>query len=90
MAVQLLMNLVGAIFDVFDAILPDIELDVSAELSEFADVVAGGIAWINGVLPLAELLDAIDWVLVVYLPFVLVFHLVKWIYAHLPVVGGGS
>lgn len=90
MIIELLLSVIGALLSGLDAIIPDVPVPFEDELSDFAAFVGGNLGGLNTFLPITEIGVALVWALTVYLPFVVSFCVVRWIFAHVPYVGGGG
>lgn len=90
MIIEALLAIVLLILQGLGAVLPDVPISFEDELADFADFVGANLGGLNGFLPITETAVAITYALTVYLPFAVAFVTVRWIYAHIPVVGKGN
>jgi len=90
MIVQGLLNVVGLIFAGLAAALPDVDFPFAGSLEDFAVTVGQYANGLDGFLPVSEMAVAVTWALTVYLPFVVTFVIVRWVFQHVPQIGGKS
>lgn len=88
MIVEALLSVVGFILSALDAIVPDVPVPFSSELSSFATFIGSNLGGLNEFLPIVEIGVVLGWALTVYLPFVVTYVVVRWVFAHVPQVGG--
>jgi len=85
--VELFASAVLGLVDALVGLLPTVSFPFASTLSDFADFIGSQLAGLNSFLPISEVAVPIGWALTVYLPFVLTFLLVRWVYSLIPVVG---
>jgi hypothetical protein len=81
---------VAAVFGVLDAVIglvPAVTFSFGSTLEDFADIIGSQLGGLDSFLPISEMAPVVVWAFTVYLPFVLVFYTVRWIYSKIPVVG---
>lgn len=88
MIVELLLTVVGALVSALGAIIPDVPMPFSDELSDFAVFVGSTLGGLNAFLPITEVAVVVGWALTVYLPFVITYVSIRWIVSHVPAIGG--
>jgi len=86
MLIEALLWVLGGALRAMAAILPDVDFPFSAELSSFATTIGQYLRGLDGFLPVSEYVVFLGWVLSVYLPFVVGFYVVRFIYSHIPVI----
>lgn len=90
MVVKLIYLVVEGIMGLLDSIVPDIDLDEYIADAESGATWAGSmVGFLSPVLPVSTLADFAAWMVATYLPCWLLFVTVRWVYAHLPVIGNG-
>lgn len=87
MIVDRLLDLIGLFVDALTALLPSADLPYAEELVSIAAVVNGHMLMFDGVLPSSELLFFYRWVFTVFLPPYLLYVMIRWVWAHVPVLG---
>lgn len=87
MIVELFVGAVIGLVEGLVGLLPTVSLPFADTLSDFAELIGSQLGGLNSFLPISEAASVIGWALTVYLPFVLTFLLVRWVYSMLPVVG---
>jgi len=85
--VEAVVSAVLGVIDMLVGLLPQITFTYAATLESFAEIIGSQLGGLNNILPIAELAGPIAWALTVYLPFVIVFYLVRWVYSKIPVIG---
>lgn len=85
----ILVGVLGALTTLLETI-PDATLPVGTYPAQFAEAIGGALGGLDGFLPISEMAVVVGWVLATYVPVVLTYHLVLWIYTHLPVIGNGG
>lgn len=83
-----LLSVVGFILAGLDAIIPDVPIPFETELDAFAVFVGANLGGLNAFLPVVEVGVVLGWALTVYLPFVVSFTIVRWVFSHVPQIGG--
>lgn len=68
-------------------LLPDLDIPFQSELDSFGAQIGSTVGGLNGFIPISEAIVPVQWAMTVYLPFVLSFYMVRWVYARIPVVG---
>lgn len=86
--IELLLDGVYGLLYLISTIFPDVAFPWDDELSDFAVLIGGHLGVVNDVFPVAELLVVISWAAATLLPVVATFLVVRWAYAHLPMIGG--
>lgn len=87
MIVDLFINVcVGAVTAVV-GLIPQGTLSFSTTLDNFANYLGSQLNGLNNIIPITEVKGPITAALGVYVPFVIVFYTVRWIYSKIPVVG---
>jgi len=88
-----LLSLLGALLDAIASVLPSVEdlpwSGATTSISNWLESVGGMAGPFDHWIPLAEIFDVMDWMVTYYLPVVVTYLTVRWVYAHLPVVGKG-
>lgn len=69
------------------SLLPSFTVPFADELQDLAEFVGSQLGGLNSFLPIDELAAPIGFALGVYVPFVIVFYTVRWVYSKIPVVG---
>jgi hypothetical protein len=84
---QLFIGLcVAAVTGVID-LIPSMELSIAGTLSSFASYLGSQLNGLNSIIPIAEIKGPIASTMAVYIPFVLTFYVVRWVYSKIPVFG---
>jgi len=78
-----LFSSVGAFFSLF----PEVTLPYTSELTAFASFLGSQVGGLNSFIPIDEMLPLLSFALLVYLPFTMVFYVVRYIYSLIPVFG---
>jgi hypothetical protein len=81
------INLLVGLVEVLVGLLPDVTVPFVAELTSFGELIGNYAGALDGFLPITEMMVPIGWAVTVYIPFVLTFYVVRWVYAKVPVVG---
>lgn len=93
MVVDAILSLLSSIFGLIGDLLPDVgALPFASYLEDAGDVfrhIGESCGPLNGFLPLTELFTVVGWLVTFYLPLVLLYLGVRWLYAHLPWLGKG-
>lgn len=87
MIVNAVTGLFFAVYGALFSVVPEVTLPYVDKLEEFATLIGSQVGGLNSFLPISEMLPVLFFALVVYLPFVLVFYAVRWVYAMIPVFG---
>jgi len=85
--------IVGGILDLLTALLdalPDLTLPFGTYPEQFASTIGGGLGGLDGILPITEVAVVVGWVLTTFVPVAIAFHITRWVYEHLPIVGNGG
>lgn len=90
MITDALLDIVGFVLSGISALLPDVEIPMWDEVLGFADTVNGWLFAFDGWLPLRDLATAIRWIAAVWVPGYLTFNIVRFVWAHVPVLGSGG
>lgn len=89
MIVELLLSAVKLLLTGMLLLFPDVPMPFASERAQFASFVGGRLGLINTAFPIDSALLVVTWTLTYVLPILVTFIIVRWIYAHLPVVGSG-
>lgn len=89
MIVGAILLLAGWLLETVTSPLPTESLDLPSG-SSLASSWGAQVGPINGFVPVDDVFAAIDLTLTLWLPAVLVYLGVNWIYRHIPVLGGGG
>ena len=82
-AVGSVVGAIGSLFPVADlSAWPSSGTSIGTWIGEQAGPV-------NGVMPVAEMVQFINFVILIWLPAVLIYQGIMWAYKHLPIVGAG-
>lgn len=84
--VQALLGLLTLILEA----IPDGTLPVGDYVEDFATAIGGALGGLDGFLPITEMSVVVGWIMVTYVPIVVTYHIVRWAYTHLPVIGNGG
>jgi hypothetical protein len=87
MITDALLGLVVSLVEVLVSALPAVTVPFSDEVASFGSLIGSYAGMLDGLLPISEMMVPIAWAVTVYIPFVLTFYVVRWVYAKLPVVG---
>jgi hypothetical protein len=85
---DLLLEIIGLLVTGLTAILPDVELPFMADVLAGAGYINSKMHAFNTLLPMAQLLVFYRWVAITWLPAFITFTAVKWIWSHVPFLGG--
>lgn len=85
---EALLTVIGLLLAGLDAIIPDVDVPFDTELADFAEFVGANLGGLDNFLPITEVAVVVGWALTVYLPFVVAFVVVRWVFSHIPAVGG--
>jgi hypothetical protein len=84
------LTLLRLIIAGLNALLPTATLTgIPSSISNLATTIGTNLGAINPYFPAAELFTYLGWLWLYWLPGVLAYSIVFWIYQHLPVVGNG-
>lgn len=86
----MLMDAIYAQLYVLSILFPDLTFPWDTEVHDLAVFVGSHLASINAVFPVSESLVVVSWSVSYLAPIMLTFLLVRWVYAHIPVIGSGS
>lgn len=90
MIVELLLDAIYGVLYALSIIFPDVEFPWTDELDDLAILIGTHLGGVNEVFPVAELVTVISWCAGTLLPVFLTFVVVRWVYAHVPVIGSGA
>lgn len=90
MIVEKIVVAVMGLLNVILEALPDVTVPVGDYTDDFAEAIGGALGGLDGFLPITETATLVGWVLTVYVPVVVAYHVARWIYTHLPVIGNGG
>jgi hypothetical protein len=85
-----LLELVLLILEGLGAIIPEVDTAIFDGLGDFADDIGSRLGGLNGFLPISEIAVVQGFALTVFLPFVVSFAIFRWLWQHLPYIGGGG
>lgn len=85
----ILVGLLSLLANILEA-LPDLTVPVGDYTDDFAEAIGGALGGLDGFLPITELATVAGWILTVYVPVVVAYHVARWVYTHLPVIGNGG
>jgi len=68
-------------------LLPQITLGFQQTVDDFAVTLGEQVGSLDSFLPISEALPIVGWALTVYVPFLLVYMPIRWIYSMIPVFG---
>lgn len=88
--VKLVLDAVALLLSGLDALVPDLTLPYLEEVEDAVEWAGSKVAFVAPVLPVAELATVTAWIASTYLPCWFVFVVVRWVYAHIPVIGAGA
>lgn len=89
MVIDLLLDAVGLLIDALLFGLPSGEPPFVDDLPGWAVTLRGWLFFWTPVLPIAEQVELVRWVVVIFLPGWWLFLGVRWIVSHIPFLGGG-
>lgn len=89
MIVELLLTVVGVLLTSVAFLIPDVVMPFTDELHDLAVFVGSNLGGLNSFLPVTEVAAVLGWCMTVYLPFVVGFVVVRWVWSHIPGIGGG-
>jgi hypothetical protein len=89
MIVEAVLSLLATIIDGVMSVLPTDSLDLPVVGEDIAAWFGERAGPLNAILPIYEVAQFMVIVTTVWLPAVLVYTTVKWIYKHLPMIGKG-
>jgi len=87
MITELLLSAFMALASSLGALLPTVTVPFEDDLALFADFIGSQLGGLDNIVPISEVAPTIGWALTVYLPFVIAFYSVRWVYSMIPVVG---
>lgn len=87
MIVEAFIRVLGGAVSAIASLLPTFTVPFAGTLQDLAEFVGSQLGAMNGFLPIDELGEPIGFVLGVYVPFVIVFYTVRWVYSKIPVFG---
>jgi hypothetical protein len=83
-------SLIAALLTVIVAPLPVASLGVSASVASWVTSGSGIMSLVNSFAPIREMVTALGLVITIWLPAVVIYKSVNWLYRHIPVLGGGG
>lgn len=87
---KLILPAISALFAGLDLLIPDLELPYLDEAEDAAEWLGSSVGFLQPVLPIDTLATFFAWTVSTYLPCWFVFVVVRWLYAHFPVIGSGG
>ena len=87
MITEAIVSAVLGVIDMLVSLLPEVTFTFASTLTEFAELIGSQLGGLNNILPISEVAVPLGWALTVYLPFVVVFYIVRWVYSKIPVIG---
>lgn len=87
MIVEGLLRLVALVMSGLDALVPSFDLPYADDVNDVAQSAGESLAFLSPVLPVGTLATFLVWYAATYMPCAVTFLLVRWAYAHLPVIG---
>lgn len=90
MITDALLDLVGLILSGLSALLPNVEIPFWDDVMAFADNLNGWLFAFDSWFPLRDLAEAMRWMLAVWFPGWCAFHIFRYVWSHVPVLGGGK
>lgn len=87
---DLLLSLVGLFVAALVLLLPQAEIPFWDQAMGFADNLSGFVFALNGLLPMDDYVEFVRWMALTWIPGWATFLIVKWIWAHVPVLGSGG
>lgn len=90
MIVQALVEGVLYVLTALLEAIPDVTLPFGNYPDRFAQEIGGALGSLDAVVPVTEASVVVGWFLVSYVPIVVTFVVVRWVYEHLPVIGNGG
>lgn len=89
--VDLLLAIVGGIISGLTGLLPEFDLPMWSQVMSFADDASRFLFMFDGLLPVADYVSVMRAIATIWLPGWMVFRVVKFAVAHIPVLNiGGS
>jgi hypothetical protein len=82
-----LLGLVVSLVEVLVGLLPDVTVPFASDIASFGSLIGSYAGGLDGLIPISEMMVPIGWAVTVYIPFVLTFYVVRWVYAKVPVIG---
>lgn len=87
MITDAILSLVTIVSGVFRSIMPELDLSfVDPLVAQFAGFIGAVVATIDPWVPVTEIFEVVQWGLLVFVPFVLIYSLGQWIWDHIPLI----
>jgi len=85
--VELFINVMVSAVSAVVGLIPETTLSFSTTLDDFADYLGSQLNGLDNVVPISEVKGPMSAALAIYVPFVLTFYVVRWVYSKIPVFG---
>lgn len=89
MITEAFLNVLGVIVRAIDALIPALEIPYADEVTDLAAWAGTQMGFLDPVIPIATVAAAFGWIVTTYVPLWFAFVVIRWVYSHIPVVGGG-
>lgn len=87
MIFDLALTAVGGLVSLLVLGLPSGEMPFSDQFDSWAETLAGWLWAFDGLIPIAEQVQVVRWIMVTFFPGWMLFLGVRWVVAHIPFLG---
>ncbi len=87
MITEAILIAVGFLLDGILLLFPNLPFPFQSQLDSASGFIGSKLGMVNSSFPLSEALAVVSWTVQYVLPALILFVIVRWVYAHIPAVG---